>query len=165
MTVLFVFGDMLEEEVSFADRPALLVDFAEDEVSVDDETEVTVLPEIVATTVTRLTLADVLVVDVVVSEVGVGVSELEVDSSVVVDGLLGVGVEDGDGVVVGVGVVDVLLADVLFIAVETEEEDDSAADPVPSDPPARLVETELTSESTAFFSISRSKMFESNQFA
>jgi hypothetical protein len=156
---------MLEDEVSLAERPAVLVDFAEDEVSVDEETEVTVLPDTVATTVTRLTLGEELVVGVGV-EVGVGVSELVVESSVVLDELLGVEVEDDDGVGVGVGASDgVLLVDVLFTVAEAEEDDESAVVPVPSSPPPRLVTAELTSESTPFFSISRSKMFESNQFA
>jgi hypothetical protein len=166
MTVLFVFGDMLEEEVSLAERPAVPVDFAEDEVSVDEDTEVMTLPETVVKTVTRLTLAEVLVVGVEV-EAGVGVSELNVESSVLLDELVGVGMELDDDVDEVVGVTEgVLLAVVLFTVAEAEEiEESDAVVPVPGNPPTGPVVTELRLGSTAFFSTSRSRRFESNQFA
>jgi hypothetical protein len=163
MTVLFVFGDMLEEGVSLAERPAVLEDFAEDDVSVDEETEVTVLPETVATTVTRLTLGAVLVNGVVIDGVGVAASELVVNLSVVLDELLVVRIDEDEdvGEVVGVAA-GVLLADVLFIVAEVDEDDESE---VVSAPPAGLVAAGLIAESTSFFSTSRSRMFESSQFA
>jgi hypothetical protein len=170
MTVLFVFGDMLEDEVSFEESAAVPVAFDEEVVSVDDEREVMTLPETVVITVTTPTLAGVLV-ECVGVEVGVGVSELEVESSLVLDELLGVGLELDDVAVVGVGVLDdVLLADVLFTVADAEEEVESVtAVPDPNNPPTRLVATELMSERTAFFSIfttsRRWKRFESSQLA
>jgi hypothetical protein len=171
MTVLFVFGDMLEDEDSLEESAAVPVAFDEEVVSVDDEREVMTLPPgTVVITVTTPTLAGVLVECVGVG-VGVGVSELEVESSLLLDELLGVGVELDDGVGVGVGVSDgVLLADVLFTVADVEDEVESVtAVPDPNNPPTRPVATELMSERTAFFSIfttsRRWKRFESSQLA
>jgi len=156
MTVLFVFGDMLEDEVSLEERAAVPVAFDEEVVSVDDEREVMTFPETVVITVTTPTLGVELVEGVGVG-VGVGVSELEVESSLVLDELLCVGVELDDVVGVDVGVLDdVLLADVLFTVADPVDDDASvAAVPVPNNPPTRPVATELRSERTAFFSTSR----------
>jgi len=165
ITVLFVFGDMDEDVDELEERAAVPVAF--DEEVVVDEREVITLPETVVITVTTPTLAGELVEGVGVG-VGVGVSELEVDSSCVLDELLSVGVELDDGVGVGVGVLDgVLLAEVLFMLADVEEDDEpAAAVPVPNNPPTRPVATELISERMAFFSTSRGwKRFESNQLA
>jgi len=166
MTVLFVFGDMLEDEVSLEERAAVPVAFDEEVVPVEDDREVMTLPETVVITVTTPTLGVELVEGVGVG-VGVGVSDLEVESSLVLDELLCVGVELDDMVGVGVGVLDdVLLADVLFTVADVEEEVDAsvAAVPVPNNPPTRPVATELISERTSFFSTSR-RWNESNQLA
>jgi hypothetical protein len=162
MTVLFVFGDMLEDEVSLVERAAVPVAFDEEAVSVDDSREVMMLPETAVVTVTTPTLV-VGLVEVVGVGVSVGVSELEM-ISLVLGELLCVGVTLGDVDGVDVGVLDgVLLADVVLTATDPVEEDASVAVvPVPKIP----VAAELVSEGVAFFSTSRRmKRFESNQLA
>jgi len=188
MTVVFVFEDMLEEVVPLLERAAEPVAFEEDVVWVDDDRDVMTLPETVVITVTTPTLAEG-VVDGVSVGVVVGVLELVVfESSEVLDELLGcvgvevelggedgvgVGVDEGVGVVDGVLLTGVLLAGVLFTVADAEgvDEPDEVVALPPNNPLTSPDATELIPDSTSFFSTaslfgtSRWKRFESNQFA